>query len=318
MEYEHPLRHCIPTRLIKLPDGTVGVRWIYIKDIQFTDPFFEGTIQRAMMLPLNSAGVKSVSTLAELMRVGNLMPEVIPSAIIFHLSRCGSTLLSQMLGEDESNTMLAEVPILDQVLNAEQYGFQISHSDKRIYFGSIIRIHAGVFDETKKRLIVKADSWHILQYALLRDWYPQLPMFFLFRNPGAIINSHSKLVGMHAVRGSGIVDIPNTQNADYFSYLSSVLTEYYNRYKVVAEQDSGAFFLEYEAGADNMLKGFTDVVYGNCDEAIFHRMLNRARFHSKQVAEEYVTDSESKLKLMLLPETITAYEGMKITIDGKI
>ncbi|MCK6640315.1 MAG: hypothetical protein L6Q81_09515 [Bacteroidia bacterium] len=317
MESERILQHHIPSRFFKLADGSVAVRWISVNGIDYTDPFFEETIQRALSLQENSSGGKLVTTPGELIRIAEQMPESFPDAFIFHLSRCGSTLLSQMLCQDEDNTILAEVPILDQVLNAEHYGFHLPEYNKRKYFESIIRILAHCNDNYSNRLIVKADSWHILHYAVLREWYPEIPFFLLYRNPVEIINSHSKLPGMHAVRGSGIAEIPNTGEADHFSYLSAVLTEYYNRYRTIAADDAKAIFIGYERGPECMLKILTDSVYVNCESAKFNHMLQRSRYHSKKKDSEYVSDSESKLKLMLLAETSEAYNELRNVIDIK-
>lgn len=315
MESECTLQNYIPSRLFKLSDGSIAVRWICVNSIEYTDPFFEETIQRAMSLPENSTGGKVLTTPGELIKTAEQLPDVIPDAFIFHLSRCGSTLLSQMLCQDEDNTILAEVPILDQVLNAEHYGFHLPEFDKRNYFESIIRILARCNGKDNARLIVKADSWHILHYAQLREWYPEIPFFLLYRKPVEIINSHSKLPGMHAVRGSGITEIPNTEAADHFSYLSAVLTEFYNRYTKIATDDPKAIFLEYERGSEYMLKIFTDSVYVNCESSKFNHMLQRSRYHSKKKDSEYVSDSESKLKLRLLAETSKAYEELRNVIE---
>lgn len=315
MESDRILQYYIPSRFLKLADGSFAVRWISVNGINYTDPFFEETIQRAMSLPENSSGGKVVTTPGELIRIAEQMPESFPGAFIFHLSRCGSTLLSQMLCQDEDNTILAEVPILDQVLNSEHYGFHMREFDKRKYFESIIRILASSNSKNNPRLIVKTDSWHILHYAQLRQWYPEIPFFLLYRNPEEIINSHSKLPGMHAVRGSGIAEIPNTENADHFSYLSAVLTEYYNRYTTIALNDAKAIFLGYERGPEYMLKIFTDSAYMNCESAKFNHMLQRSRYHSKKKDSEYVSDSESKLKLTLLAETSEAYHELRNVID---
>jgi hypothetical protein len=74
-------------------NGALGVAWCRLGSRRMVEPFFYETIVKAMTRPFNLVFHQQtpVDALA-------LLPRgVKPAGFIFHMSRCGSTLLSQAL-----------------------------------------------------------------------------------------------------------------------------------------------------------------------------------------------------------------------------
>jgi hypothetical protein len=93
------------------------VRWCFTDGVQFTDPFFDQSIDRCLQDPFRLLFWREtdIRALAELSPTS---PEVEPAGFIFHMSRCGSTLLTQMLAALPTTLALSEPSPLEAVLRA--------------------------------------------------------------------------------------------------------------------------------------------------------------------------------------------------------
>src|SRR5262249_57696026 len=91
------------------------VDWWHLGGVRFTDPFFEQTIATAMAHPFNLL-FRPATQLRAL--AAPATPELRPAGLIFHMSRCGSTLVAQMLAALAGNVVLSEPTPLDHVLRA--------------------------------------------------------------------------------------------------------------------------------------------------------------------------------------------------------
>ena len=91
-------------------------RWLYVGDKDFTEPFFDDTIADRRSLPENGFLNKRMSSVDALTGQVKEVEIIEPTAFVFHISRCGSTLISQMLGMQTSNIILSEVPFIDEIL----------------------------------------------------------------------------------------------------------------------------------------------------------------------------------------------------------
>src|SRR6202012_5996296 len=110
-------------------------------------------------------------------------------------SRCGSTLITQLLGLDPNHVTLSEVPFIDELLRARGLP-DISAAVKAalVCYG---QNRTGV----EQRLFVKTDSWHLSFYRELREWFPGIPVVLLYRSPDEVLYSQRKRRGIHAVPG---------------------------------------------------------------------------------------------------------------------
>ena len=90
--------------------------WIYTAGKKFTEPFFSDTISVCKNFSENRSSYKVATDLEIMSEWSSPINSIYPSAIIFHVSRCGSTLLSQLLALDEKHIVLSEVPFFDELL----------------------------------------------------------------------------------------------------------------------------------------------------------------------------------------------------------
>jgi hypothetical protein len=76
--------------------SSVGsVRWLECGSTHFAEPFFGDTIRRVMRL--NPAAGEQITDLQALLDAAGQYDTVRPSGVIFHVSRCGSTVLTNAL-----------------------------------------------------------------------------------------------------------------------------------------------------------------------------------------------------------------------------
>ena len=114
---EHDLKGWVPSQLRQEEDRLL-CRWTYTAEAPYKEPFFEETLQRCLGLPENTERHRVATSLDLLPGFAAEIPALEPAAFIFHVSRCGSTLVTQLLGEDPAFVTLSETPFFDQLLRA--------------------------------------------------------------------------------------------------------------------------------------------------------------------------------------------------------
>ncbi|WP_423146566.1 hypothetical protein [Rubrolithibacter danxiaensis] len=87
--------------------------------------------------------------------------ENLPSAIIFHISRCGSTLLSQLLSLTEQSIVLSEVPFIDELLRLCYSDNEYGQTEIADFLTAALKFYGQKRYEQEKYLFIKTDSWHI-------------------------------------------------------------------------------------------------------------------------------------------------------------
>ncbi|MCA1930481.1 hypothetical protein [Rheinheimera sp.] len=118
----------------------------------------------------------------------------IPAGFIFHLSRCGSTLVSRSIAVSNSCRVIAESGLLTSVLQDRQ----LEDEERGIALKLLLALQGKLRDK-EQHLVVKWNAWDLnfLQQIILL--YPSVPLVFLTRQPLAILASHQKTAGWHMV-----------------------------------------------------------------------------------------------------------------------
>lgn len=179
-------------------DGNeLAVDWAHFAGARLTAPFYEDSLRRARALPLNRL-VRQRTPLAGLARAGEDMRP--PDGFIFHLSRCGSTLVSQMLAADPHVVMVSEAPPIDSIVQLVE-----SHPDVPIEERAhVLRAMVAALGRNRAahHYVVKLDSWHALALPLFRLAFPDTPWIFLYRDPVEILVSQMRQRGVQTVPGT--------------------------------------------------------------------------------------------------------------------
>ncbi|QNO26203.1 aspartyl beta-hydroxylase [Sphingopyxis sp. OPL5] len=188
---EAPPRHWLPVEL-KPYQGAIVIEWLHFAGLPLTDPFFEETWRKVRLLPFN----RLMRTATPLSAIEPFVEAPPPDGLVFHMSRCGSTLVGQMLGAAPDHIVLAEPPVLDTVIQLVGLG-QVSPAAIRAMAGALTRDRGG---DARHRFI-KLDAWHALVLPLLRGIWPGTPWTFLYRDPVEVLVSQQRRPGMHCRPG---------------------------------------------------------------------------------------------------------------------
>jgi hypothetical protein len=288
---EAAIKNWVPYKLLpQQANEELLCKWLYLGNELTTAPFFDQTISQCKSLPQNSKLKSSVSSLSILEHWSKQINSIEPTAFIFHVSRCGSTLLSQLLSLQSENIVLSEVPFFDELLRK---GFNLQQMNELLpVLKSAINLYGARRNNMQKNLFIKTDSWHIHFYKDLRALYPHLPFIFLYRRPDEVIRSHQKLRGMQAV--PGVIEPAlfgfNTNEIIKFNldeYTAKVLETYLQAFIDILKNDKNSIAINYNEGPMNMMykiAAFTKLPISADDEAV---MIQRAGFHAKYPGEKF-------------------------------
>lgn len=107
-----------------------------------------------------------------------------PTALIFHVGRCGSTLLSQMLVRISTNLVFPEPPLVSSMLLLDR---NIEEREE-LLIGSV-RYLGQKFTGVETHFFIKTIVPAMLDYALFRRAFPRTKSIFLFRDPVEVAHS---------------------------------------------------------------------------------------------------------------------------------
>lgn len=115
-------------------------------------------------------------------------PHIPVGGFIFHLSRCGSTLVTQMMKTFDDLLVISEPPGISDILFQNQW----IREDKAIVakrFKALVLAHAHSLGFRKKKLFIKFQEFPIFHLDIIRQAFPDIPWIFLYREPIEIMAS---------------------------------------------------------------------------------------------------------------------------------
>lgn len=287
-----PYRYHAKTRSISwcLPQGNA------------IEPFHDQYVERCRRTLLNQI-ITPKTSLEPLLRdqvITNLIP---PAGFIFHLSRCGSTLVSGCLAELNNTCVLSESPLLTECMLDDS----LDENAKQRLLPQLIHLQGSTAPE-RYNIIIKWNAWDIFYWPLIRALYPQVPVLFLVRNPIEILASHQHSAGRHMAGDKTLMVIEQIRNAQkaesLFGFREKLLQLLLREMK------------KYSDHCDVMIMDYAHLAPGNMLDIVEHFNLGvdsgtrtsinvRMNFHSKFPDQIFLADSQNKLaffRLQNLPE----------------
>lgn len=277
----HPVFNWIPVNLIE-NDNEIYFEWIYLGDLKYADPFFDETIAKCKSHAYNSKPFKVVSTVENLIEWSGELTSVELKSLVFHVSRCGSTMLSQSLASSPENIMVSEAPIIDQILRSELF----SVDKKSLLIKSVIKLLGQERFQEQQHLIIKLDAWHIFKASYLRSIFPEIPFALLYRNPTEVLKSHQKMMGMHMVPNllpSIIFGISAKEinEISFEQYGGLVVEKYFQGFLDFYKRDQNVVMLNYNEGMKTVIEKFIAFVRVDYANDELEKMYDRLKRHSK-------------------------------------
>jgi hypothetical protein len=217
-----------------------------------------------------------------------------PSAFVFHVSRCGSTLITQTLSQLSQCVALSEPPVLDAF-------FRLHHQRPDLSGGvAVFRQLLAALGQARRadeqRLIVKLDSWHVPWMPWVHQAFPQIPIIFLYREPQQVLASHRRQRGLHMVPGLlplaplQIAPSPALQPGDLDGYAQHVLTAIVQTALTHAEMP-GLHLLNYSQLPQAIWEDLMPMMSLRCDADTLLALQARTHFHAKHGHARFMGDA---------------------------
>lgn len=157
-----------------------------------TEPFQDQYLARCRQGSVFNQLVQPRTALAPLLSASADEAAGAPAGFIFHLSRCGSTLLSGCLAELDDTSVLSESPLLTALL----LDATLTDAHKRAALPRLVALQAAPF-AGRGRTVVKWNAWDLFRFPLIDAAFPGVPRVLLFREPEEILASHARSAGRH-------------------------------------------------------------------------------------------------------------------------
>jgi len=172
-------------------DGRPSVDWGYLGTRRFTDPFFGQTIHRCVEHPADLL-FRRQTPLEKLGDLVGTQTSLRPTGFIFHLSRCGSTLIAQMLAATPENLVLSEPDPVDTLLRAQLRHPGITETQQVQWLQWLVGALAWQRAPAERNLFIKFDCWHTRFLPLIQQAFPGVPWIFVYREPLEVMASHRR------------------------------------------------------------------------------------------------------------------------------
>jgi hypothetical protein len=175
-----PAQGWTPTR-VSIPEGKPIAEWLWTGEKRFTAPFFADDIQECMRHPFAALFRRTAP-----LELAKRLDALAPSGFIFHMSRCGSTLVSRMLASVGRVAMISEAGPLDEILRAKL----------AVWLRWLVAALGQRRTAHETHYFLKLDAWHIHSLPLIREAFPDTPWIFLYRDPIEVAVSQLRSPGM--------------------------------------------------------------------------------------------------------------------------
>jgi hypothetical protein len=192
------LQGWLPVRVLRRGDD-VSVVWVLMGDERLLDPFFEETVRRVMAKPFHKLFQRETS-MDELVAWTEAHPGVPLRGLVYHMSRCGSTLMAQQLAVLPQNIVCSEPPPLDSLLRAERTMPELPRATLVRWIRAMVSA-LGQARHGESALYIKMDCWNIHRIGLMQEAFPEVPWCYLYREPVEVMRDHSRLPAMWLVPG---------------------------------------------------------------------------------------------------------------------
>jgi hypothetical protein len=169
---------------IDLSGAAPVIDWADLSEERFVEPFFDQTVTRWAAGPRARPLVRT--GLDALVALDN-EPSLEPAGMIFHLSRCGSTLVSRLLSTLPGAVVIAEPSPLNALLGLDPG--RVSEATLVRLVRLVVRALGRCRHGDERHLVLKCTSWNIRRREILAAAFPETPWVWVQREPAHVLAS---------------------------------------------------------------------------------------------------------------------------------
>jgi hypothetical protein len=276
--------------------GETLLEWRFVGDAPFHDPWFEQSVYRHG--PARNGGVRPRRTAIEALDCPPPTDALPLAGMIFHASRTGSTLVTQLLSRSPRLSVLSEPPIVEALIDWSHSRPSVARVPLARRLSAALAFLGRWRHEPEQKLILKAESQHILELSLFQRSFPNVPWVFLFREPEAILRSQRRQRGRQMVPGMIAaerlgVTAAAIDPARLDGYAELVLERTFRAALGPLEAGQGHLF-HYRA-LPGCVWTELDALFGlELTEAEIHVMREHSRYDAKHPGELFAPDSGAR------------------------
>ena len=175
-------------------DGRPGLLWMDLRDVNFAEPFFQQTIDRVRAE--DPSRVERFTEFDALLQFEKQVESVAPTGLIFHSSRCGSTLVANACRALSDSIVLSEPYPIDKLV--ARFITDANDSVKEKLYSVFLRATVNALAQRRtgneRRLFIKFSVCGASQLERITRIWPNVPWIFLYRDPVETIVSNMKTV----------------------------------------------------------------------------------------------------------------------------
>jgi hypothetical protein len=219
-------------------------------------------------------------------------PGLEPNGFVFHMSRCGSTLVTQMLAAVPEFLALSEPLLVNDVLRAP------GSDDERVRrlrlaISALGRRRNG----SERAYVLKLDPWATYDLPLIRRAFPATPWLFLARDPAEVLVSHHLQAGMQMLPsvvspelfGCDFVSAAAMPFDDYGAFVLGAICR-----QASAHRDERALFLDHRDLPEAILGRVLDWFGIDCSAAERAAMEAASSRDAKNPTRVFADDTAAK------------------------
>lgn len=171
------------------PDGQM-IYWRDVGECDFARAFFHTELESYEQVHGEGADYETSRSFVEQSNTG--IESIKPTAFIFHMSRCGSTLLANAMAANEQIVVMSEPPVISPLLRSlctDKLGSPILDPVLLQVLRNVICALGRRRRQAQQYYMVKFNSWNVLQAQAIQLAFPGVPCLFLYREPAEVMVS---------------------------------------------------------------------------------------------------------------------------------
>ena len=166
------------------PDGEYNIRWVDFGSEALQNSFFEEEVLRHVV---GRSGLFVDAPMTSIMDWAQAAPVIEPNGFIFHISRCGSTLIGNLFRRHPEVLAHSEPKILSDLLT------EINPQNRTF----VMRMYQGIVNalsqprrEAERHFVIKQSSFDTCYAPLIAEAYPNTPRILVYRDPIEVLISN--------------------------------------------------------------------------------------------------------------------------------
>jgi hypothetical protein len=257
------------------------VDWADLSQERFVEPFFDQAVARwassPRVRPLVRTGLEALVILDN-------EPSLEPAGMIFHLSRCGSTLVSRLLATLPGTVVIAEPSPLNALLGLDPG--RVSEATLVRSVRLLVRALGRCRHGDEHHLVLKCTSWNIRRREILAAAFPETPWVWVQRDPAhvlaSLLTNPPGWLGLHAVPpqtarffGLDPEAVPARARVEFAARALGAMLE------AAATDPAGRLSIDYAELPGAVWQHVAPHFGLEVDSAAIDRMIEESRFYSK-------------------------------------